>query len=114
MDGTRLAEFVSFARGLRGDEKSEAHPMSLRELYRTLELPGANRLRDAQAALDKAVGEAYQYGLPREMDALEPLPLLLALNQHCAAAEREGRLVVGPELPGFCDGDGRFFSVLTN
>ena len=41
-----------------------AHAMSLRELYRTLELPGANRLRDAQDALDRAVGEAYAWGLP--------------------------------------------------
>ena len=64
--------------------------MSLRELYRTLELPGANRLRDAQAALDRAVGEAYAWGLPPALRGLEPLPLLLALNQRCAAAEGEG------------------------
>jgi hypothetical protein len=84
--------------------------MSLRDLYRTLELPGANRLRDAQAALDRAVGEAYRYGLPREIRDLEPLPLLLALNRRCAAAEGEGQTVIGPGLPAFCDGDGRFCS----
>lgn len=31
--------------------------------------------------------------------APEPLPLLLALNQRCAAAEREGRPIAGPGLP---------------
>ena len=31
---------------------------SLRELYRTLETPGADRLRDAHAALDAAVRAA--------------------------------------------------------
>ncbi len=110
MDETRLAEFVAFARGPKGDEKSEAHPMSLRDLYRTLELPGANRLRDAQVALDRAVGEGCRWGLPRDLRDLEPLALLLALNQKCAAGEREGRAIVGPGLPAFCAGDGRFQS----
>jgi hypothetical protein len=35
-----------------------ANGWSLRELYRTLETPGANRLRDAHAALDSAVRAA--------------------------------------------------------
>jgi hypothetical protein len=76
----------------------------------TLELPGASRLRDAQAALDRAVGEAYAWGLPPALRDLEPLPLLLALNRRCAAAEDDGRTVAGPGLPLFCAGDGRFLS----
>ena len=32
-----------------------ANGWSLRDLYRTLETPGTNRLRDAHAALDSAV-----------------------------------------------------------
>jgi hypothetical protein len=80
----------------------------LSELYRTLELPGANRLRDARAALDRAVAEAYRRGLSRELRDLDPL--LLALNQNCAAAEREDRPVAEPGLPAFCAGDGRFHS----
>ena len=84
--------------------------MSLRELYRTLDLPGANKLRDAQDALDRAVGEAYGWGLPPALRGLEPLPLLLALNQRCAAAEKEGAAIVGPGLPPFCEGDNRFLS----
>ena len=31
----------------------------MRELYRTCQTPGANRLRDAHAALDAAVRAAY-------------------------------------------------------
>jgi hypothetical protein len=34
----------------------------------------------------------------------------IALNQRCAAAEREGRGVAGPSLPLFCEGDERFIS----
>ena len=73
-------------------------------------IPGANRLRDAQDALDRAVAEAYRWGLPPALRALGPLALLLALNQRCAALEREGRSIAGPGLPAFCDGDERFFS----
>lgn len=85
-------------------------PMSLRDLYRTLELPGANRLKDAHEALDKAVDAAYRYGLPNEIRNLEPLQLLLELNRQCAAAEHNGHTIVGPGLPAFCSGDKRFWS----
>lgn len=36
-----------------------AKSWSLRELYRSLETPGHNRLRDAHAALESAVMAAY-------------------------------------------------------
>jgi geranylgeranylglycerol-phosphate geranylgeranyltransferase len=65
------------------------------------------RLHDAQAALDRAVDEAHRHGLPRELRDLEPLPLLLALNQQCSAAENEGRAIAGPGLPASCAADGR-------
>lgn len=104
-----VAEAARELRRVRAEIRA-AHPQSLRELYRTLEIPGANRLRDAHAALDAAVGEAYAWGLPPELRDLEPLALLLALNQRCAAAETEGRAIAGPGLPPFCEGDGRFLS----
>ncbi|MEN6342192.1 MAG: DNA methyltransferase [Methanospirillum sp.] len=104
-----VAEAARELRRVRAEIRA-ARPQSLRELYRTLELGGANPLRDAQAALDKAVGEAYAWGLPPALRGLEPLALLLALNQRCAAAEKEGREVAGPGLPAFCAGDGRFLS----
>ena len=50
-------------RALRREMMSN-NDWSLRELYRTLETPGQNRLRDAQAALDSAVRAAY--GMKRE------------------------------------------------
>ena len=104
-----VAEAARELRAVRAGIRA-AHPMSLRELYRTLELPGANRLRDAHAALDAAVAEAYAWGLPPALRALEPLALLLEMNQRGAALEREGRAITGPGLPAFCDGDERFYS----
>ena len=104
-----VAEAARELRAVRAEIRA-AHPMSLRELYRTLELPGANRLRDAHAALDAAVTEAYAWGLPPALRALEPLALLLEMNRRGAALEREGRVIAGPGLPPFCDGDERFVS----
>lgn len=70
------------------------HDLSLRELYRSLELPGAHPLKDAQAKLDQAVREAY--GMPKSAD---PLVFLLKLNAEVAAREEAGHSVVGPGLP---------------
>lgn len=71
-----------------------AHDLSLRELYRSLELPGAHPLKDAQAKLDLAVREAY--GMPKSAD---PLVFLLKLNAEVAAREEAGHSVIGPGLP---------------
>ncbi|MFB2982205.1 class I SAM-dependent DNA methyltransferase [Microseira sp. BLCC-F43] len=67
---------------------------SLRELYRTLELPGDNPLRKAHAELDAAVREAY--GIKAKED---PLKFLLELNFEVAAREAKGLPVVAPGLP---------------
>ncbi len=67
---------------------------SLRELYRTLELPGANPLRDAQDALDTAVRNAYGMGAKDDV-----LAFLLALNLTCAAKEKAGENITAPGLP---------------
>ena len=56
-----VAEAARELRRVRAEIR-EAHPMSLRELYRTLELPGANRLRDAQAALDQGRRRGVRVG----------------------------------------------------
>lgn len=77
-------------------ELASKHGRSLRELYRTLELPGANPLKVAQAALDAAVRAAY--GMPDHADTLE---FLLALNATVAAAEADNKFVRGPGLPEF-------------
>jgi len=67
---------------------------SLRQLYRTLETPGANRLRDAHAALDSAVRAAY--GMNPDED---PLAFLLRLNLELADKEAKGQTMTAPGLP---------------
>ncbi len=67
---------------------------NLRQLYRTLEVPGKNRLRDAQEALDTAVQAAY--GMKRKDN---PLDFLLKLNLQLAQQEADKQPIVGPGLP---------------
>ena len=67
---------------------------SLRDLYRTLELPGQHPLRTAQDKLDTAVRAAY--GMKAKGDTLA---FLLALNGELAEREATMKLVVGPGLP---------------
>ncbi len=71
-----------------------ANGWSLRQLYRTLDEPGDNPLRTAQARLDTAVGTAY--GMPAKAD---PLSFLLELNLACAAKEKAGGKITPPGLP---------------
>ncbi|HEY7313470.1 MAG TPA: DNA methyltransferase [Gemmataceae bacterium] len=66
----------------------------LRELYRSLELPGHNPLRDAHAELDAAVRAAY--GMKSKDD---PLAFLLALNATAAECEARGEPITAPGLP---------------
>ena len=66
----------------------------LRALYRTLELPGANPLKDAHAALDTAVLTAYGFSATKDL-----LAQLLALNQQVAAKIEKGETVMPPGVP---------------
>ena len=85
-------------RQLRRDLCSE-HGLTLRELYRSIELPGDHPLKTATAALDKAVRAAYG------MKAGEnDLSFLLALNLKLAAIEANGEAIVGPGLPAVAQG----------
>ena len=66
----------------------------LRALYRTLEFPGANPLKDAHAALDAAVLGAYGFSAKKDL-----LAQLLALNLTVAERiERSGPLT-SPGIP---------------
>jgi hypothetical protein len=67
---------------------------SLRDIYRTLEQPGKNPLRDAQTELDKAVSAAYEM-----KSKADQLTFLLTLNQVVAEREKTGAPVVAPGLP---------------
>ena len=77
--------------------RAEALPKmkgGLRALYRTLEWPGANPLKDAHAALDTAVLTAYGFSAKKDL-----LAQLLALNQDVAARIEKGELVTAPGVP---------------
>jgi hypothetical protein len=91
-----LRSVADAARSLRAlrREIMAANGWSLRELYRTLEIPGANRLRDAHAALDTAVRAAY--GMKGTEDALA---FLLKSNLDLAAKESAGGSITPPGLP---------------
>lgn len=70
------------------------HKMSLRDIYRSMELPGAHPLKDAHTKLDAAVREAY--GMTPKQNVLA---FLLALNAKVAADEAKGQKVQAPGLP---------------
>jgi hypothetical protein len=66
----------------------------LRALYRTLELPGANPLKDAHAALDAAVLAAYGFSAKGDL-----LAQILALNLEVAQHIEKGEPVTAPGIP---------------
>ncbi len=77
-------------------EIMQANGWSLRELYKSLETPGENRLRDAHAALDAAVRAAY--GMKPDEDILA---FLLKLNLELADKEAKGEPITPPGLLAF-------------
>ena len=83
----------------------EDNGWSLRELYRTLETPGDNKLRAAHAALDSAVRAAY--GMKPEEDILA---FLLKLNLVLAEKESKGEPITPPGLPAFVEMPHTFIS----
>ena len=66
----------------------------LRAVYRTLDLPGKNPLKDAHAALDSAVLAAYGFSPRKDL-----LAQLLELNLDVAARTDAGRPVTPPGVP---------------
>jgi hypothetical protein len=76
------------------DQLMKKHSYSLRDLYRTLEIPGDNPLKNAHEELDLAVRKAY--GMTPKANALE---FLFLLNQKIAQREVSMQLVTSPGLP---------------
>lgn len=77
--------------------RAEALPKikgGLRALYRTLELPGENPLKDVHATLDAAVLEAYGFQPKQNL-----LSQLLALNLEVARRIDAGETVTPPGIP---------------
>ena len=66
----------------------------LRAVYRTLELPGENPLKDAHAALDAAVLDAYGFSPKKDL-----LAQLLALNLEVAQRIDASQPVTAPGVP---------------
>ena len=77
--------------------RAEALPKmkgGLRALYRTLELPGANPLKEVHAALDAAVLAAYGFNANKDL-----LAQLLASNRQVASRIEKGEPVTAPGVP---------------
>lgn len=103
-----VAAVASAARNLRRvrDTLMGDNGWSLRALYQAAEVSGPHPLKDAQAALDEAVRQAY--GMPSDQEATE---FLLELNKLVAEDEAAGRKVQGPGVPkGFDARDPRWTS----
>ena len=92
----KIRAVASAALALRAlrHEIMQVNGWSLRELYKSLETPGENRLRDAHAALDTAVRRAY--GMKPGEDILA---FLLKLNLELADKEAKGEPITPPGLP---------------
>lgn len=90
---TAVAEAGREVRRIR-EEALQHLKGGLRALYRTLELPGANPLKEAHAALDAAVMAAYSFDSKADL-----LSQLLDLNQSVAAKIAAGQPVISPGLP---------------
>ena len=91
----RVAEAAVLFRSIR-DQLALRHNLSLRDLYRSLELPGKNPLKDAQVALDEAVREAYVMD-----EQTDILGFLLNLNGQLSVAEETGQSVRSAGLPEY-------------
>ncbi len=78
----------------RRQRMANSENLTLRDMYRTLEEPGSNPLRDLHDALDAEVLAAY--GFDSDRDILEQL---LALNFEVAAKIEAGEDVTAPGIP---------------
>jgi hypothetical protein len=104
----QVAAVAAVGRGLRHvrAQLMEQNGWSLRQLHQAAEVEGPHPLKDAQAALDAAVADAY--GMPPDQG---PIEFLLELNKLVAEDEQQGRKVRGPGLPDHLDPkDPRWFS----
>lgn len=98
-DVEAVAAAAVAVRGVRADALTKIKG-GLRGLYRTLDKPGKNPLRDAHAALDAAVLRAYGFYPKADL-----LASLLDLNESVSAAEQAGTPVTAPGIPASFTGD---------
>ncbi len=104
-----IAKAARELRQIRNSTK-QVKQMTLRKMYRNIELPGKDPLKTAQQKLDAEVFKAYAYCLPKKMAKMDTLEFLLTLNEMCSNAEKDGKKIIGPGLPSFCEDDDGFYS----
>jgi hypothetical protein len=94
----QIEKIAKLSKILRNERNAvmEKNKSSLRDVYRVLEKPGKNKLKDLHADLDNAVIDAY--GFEAKKDILQQL---LELNKKVAQAESEGKKVQPPGLPNW-------------
>jgi hypothetical protein len=92
----QIVRVASASRSLRDTRRKSMCDanLSLRQLYRLVELPGDNPVKAAQDELDSAVRHAY--GMSAESESLD---FLLVLNLEVAAMENRAEKVEGPGIP---------------
>ncbi|MGO8745354.1 MAG: DNA methyltransferase [Thermoguttaceae bacterium] len=88
-----VAEAGRDVRRIRSDALTKIHG-GLRAVYRTLELPGRNPLKEAHAALDAAVLAAYGFSLKKDL-----LGQILTLNLGVACRLDVDAPVTSPGIP---------------
>lgn len=87
------------------NEVMNKHNYTLRDIYRILEEPGANPLKDTHQKLDDAVLAAYGFGKRKDL-----LTQLLALNLEVAEKIQKGEEVQSPGLPKCVENRKEFMS----
>jgi hypothetical protein len=100
----QVAKASTHLRDLRHDIMTKTG-YTLRQLYKILESPGKNPLRDLQDNLDDMVRKAY--GMTENDDVLE---YLFCLNQYVSDRENNNLEVLGPGLPPFINDKSSFLS----
>ncbi len=84
------------------------HGISLRALYRSLELPGEHPLKVAHDVLNEAVRSAY--GMKKRDDSVS---FLFQLNEQVAEREARGECTTGPGLPPVVENPDKFVTADT-
>ncbi len=74
-------------------------------MYRTIEQPGKNEIKDLQKKLDDAVVEAYGFDSKKDL-----LSQLLELNIQVQSAEAANEEVTAPGLPDYIKNKKDFIS----
>lgn len=100
----KVAAAAKQLRALRTELRAK-HRMSLRELYRSLELPGSNPLKDAHETLDKAVAAAYGVGAN-----VDKSTFLLEQNAAVLGLQNAGETIIAPGLPPIVKDASEFIS----